>query len=63
MRFNARIAIVALAGVLAAPFAANAQTSESGAEPSARGKLDTVTVTARKRKEELQKNTIGRFGL
>jgi len=58
MRFNARIAIFALAGVLAAPFAANAQTDDSGTETSTRGTLDTVTVTARKRKEELQKTPV-----
>ena len=56
MRFNARIASVALAAVMALPFAANAQ--EAGNETAVRGKLDTVTVTARKRKEELQKTPV-----
>ena len=51
-----KAAIVAVTALAIMPVASNAQ--EGSTETSARGKLDTVTVTARKRKEELQKTPV-----
>lgn len=57
MRFYAKPLMVAVASMLASPQIVHAQ-SGGATETSARGTLETVTITARKRKEELQKTPV-----
>lgn len=57
MRFYAKPLMVAVAAMLASPQIVHAQ-SGGATETSARGTLETVTITARKRKEELQKTPV-----